>query len=680
MIGAVLGNQYRIIEKIGDGGMGTVFLAEQGEIGQRAAIKVLHPQYFHDEDIRARFFNEARAISQIRHPGIVELFELGADDDGYAYIVMEYLRGEDLHQRLRRVGHLPLGLSLHIVRQVTQALIAAHSCGVIHRDLKPDNLFLVRAVGVEPIERVKILDFGVAKLISDERGSMNNTRTGTVIGTPPYMSPEQCKGNAPVDHRADLYSLGCILFRMMCGRTPFLSNGYGEMLAAHIHTPPPRPRDIEPSIPPAFEAIILKLLEKNPDDRFADAAQLNDALENAVARTHLGLPESIVIRPGPEHQTEFAPGGAAGRWAARSADQPARATQLADDDERTRIKSDSHWQKERARSAAPDAPTGVTPRPPETRPEVATAPRALSSATPSDDGDTAPRAFSPAVLPGRAALPRALSPAVPPNGGAAVAGGALRVVELPGHEGNWQAGRRGHIRTTLASAAAELPRRPVPAGSPGRRAGLFLAGGIVCLASAVSTLFVLQVGPFSPGTSVAATGATPVHSTSGNQPTRPDPEPVPTSAAPTAIASTGALSGVGFQAPARPSAVGEVILRIESVPPDAEIFRHSDGVRLGKTPHELTVPAVRGELIVRLKKAGYRDQLVSIPSDRTGVKRVELKREPQGKVRRAAHSSSKQRKAGKKPRRSQKRAAVKSAPKKPARKPVDEDDSPNPFQ
>src|SRR5690606_27938859 len=143
-----------------------------------------------------------------------------------------------------------------------------HDHGIVHRDLKPDNLFMTPDPEAPGGERVKILDFGVAKVVSEHESALHRTQTGAVMGTPTYMSPEQCRGTGVLDHRADLYAVGCILFRLMCGRIVFRAKGYGELLAAHIHVDPPRPRSIEPAIPPLFEDIILKLLEKDPADRY----------------------------------------------------------------------------------------------------------------------------------------------------------------------------------------------------------------------------------------------------------------------------------------------------------------------------------------------------------------------------------------------------------------------------
>src|SRR6187551_1621003 len=243
MIGETFGN-YRATQLIGEGGMGVVYLAEHPGIGRRAAVKVLRPGLTENPEIAKRFFNEARAANAIRHPGIVEVFDSGTLPTGVSYLVMELLEGESLAARLRR-GRLSIGATRNIAAQVASGLAAAHAAGIVHRDLKPDNLFLVPDYRDASIETVKILDFGIAKLGQDaSRTSSVRTRTGSVMGTPAYMSPEQCRGTKEVDARTDIYALGVILFEMVCGRTPFVSEGFGEMVHLHISAAPPAPRSI----------------------------------------------------------------------------------------------------------------------------------------------------------------------------------------------------------------------------------------------------------------------------------------------------------------------------------------------------------------------------------------------------------------------------------------------------
>jgi serine/threonine-protein kinase len=265
-----------------------VYVAEHALIGRQAAIKVLLPEYSGNKAVVSRFFNEAKAATAIKSHGIVEIYDFGFHHDGSAYIVMEHLDGEPLKARLDRLGVLSVAQALHITRQLAGALDAAHQKAIVHRDLKPDNVFLVPDREVAGGERIKILDFGIAKLADDSGASVAKTRTGMIMGTPNYMSPEQCRGESTIDHRADLYSLGCMLFVMLCGRPPFVasSDGGGEVLAQHILTPAPAPKSVQPSLPEPVSALVLSLLAKDPGERPQSAGELIaslDAVAQAVA-------------------------------------------------------------------------------------------------------------------------------------------------------------------------------------------------------------------------------------------------------------------------------------------------------------------------------------------------------------------------------------------------------------
>jgi serine/threonine-protein kinase len=279
MIGELFGN-YRAISLLGEGGMGAVYLAEHPGIGRRVAVKVLHKNYIRDENLLTRFLNEARAANAIRHPNIIEILDSGTIADGTPFLVMELLEGESLGTRIRRVGPLPLQTAVEFCYQTASALGAAHKKGIVHRDLKPDNLYIVPDPHDAERERIKVLDFGIAKLQLSANDSVK-TRTGTLMGTPIYMSPEQCRGTRTVDHRSDIYSLGIIFFEMLCGQPPFVSEGFGELVNMHLNVAAPAPSSQNPSVPPALDGIVLKMLAKNPDERFADMGELQTALKSS---------------------------------------------------------------------------------------------------------------------------------------------------------------------------------------------------------------------------------------------------------------------------------------------------------------------------------------------------------------------------------------------------------------
>ena len=267
---------YRVVKQIGEGGMGSVWLAEHIALGRRAALKVLHPEFSTRPDTVAQFFNEARAATAIADPGIVQIFDFGQHVDGTAYIVMELLDGEPLDHRLAREGALTLADGLRLMRQVASTLGAAHARGIVHRDLKPENVFVVRDPEVPGGERAKVLDFGIAKLGGEQGGV--KTQTSAVMGTPAYMSPEQCRGAGHVDQRSDVYALGCMLFALMTGRPPFQADGAGELIAMHLREPAPAPSQLRPGIPHELDQLVLRCLAKDPAQRFASGAELAIAI------------------------------------------------------------------------------------------------------------------------------------------------------------------------------------------------------------------------------------------------------------------------------------------------------------------------------------------------------------------------------------------------------------------
>jgi serine/threonine-protein kinase len=291
VIGERYGN-YRAIALLGEGGMGAVFLAEHPEIGRRVAVKVLRSEMDHDPQLLTRFLNEARAANAIRHPNIIEVLDSGTTERGASYLVMELLEGESLSSRIHRLVRFGEMGAAEIVLQTALGLGAAHAKGIVHRDLKPDNLFLIPEPTDPSRERVKILDFGIAKL-HRLGGDSLKTRTGTLMGTPVYMSPEQCLGTKEVDHRSDVYSLGIILYEMLAGRPPFLSEGFGELLSMHLQEQPPALSSLVQAITPEMEAVVQRMLAKKADERFQSMAEVRMAVASAA---------NIPIAVSPEHK------------------------------------------------------------------------------------------------------------------------------------------------------------------------------------------------------------------------------------------------------------------------------------------------------------------------------------------------------------------------------------------
>ena len=274
--GQLLGGRYRLIRRLGKGGMGEVFLAQHATIEKHVAIKILLAERAKQENQKARFLNEAKATAKIRHPNVIDISDFGETDDGRAFFVMEHLAGEDLKKYCRR-NHIIAWKDIELILlQICSGLGAAHKLGIVHRDLKPDNVFLINHQGIDNF--VKVLDFGLAKMLHDD-SSKKLTKTGIIVGTPAFLSPEQIKGDA-VDHRADIYALGLILYRMLCGQLPYKAKTVVEMLRKQLMEKPLPPSAMAPDAPisPAADQVALKALEKDPDKRFSSTQEMRQAI------------------------------------------------------------------------------------------------------------------------------------------------------------------------------------------------------------------------------------------------------------------------------------------------------------------------------------------------------------------------------------------------------------------
>ena len=288
--GEVVG-EYRIESKLGEGGFGAVYKAVHPLIGKSAAIKVLNRQYSSNPQMVSRFIAEARAVNQIRHRNIIDIFAFGVLPDGRQYYLMELLEGSTFDGWLEKNGRLPIDQALPIFRAVARALDAAHAKGIAHRDLKPENIYLVfdEEGGVQP----KLLDFGIAKLMTDGT-SGHKTRTGTPMGTPNYMSPEQCRGQN-VDHRTDIYSFGILAFQVLTGSLPFDGEAVMDILVKHMSAPAPTPTSMCPDLPPELDAPILHMLEKLPENRPQTLAAAVDELQEAAGRAGFAVPAVVAL-------------------------------------------------------------------------------------------------------------------------------------------------------------------------------------------------------------------------------------------------------------------------------------------------------------------------------------------------------------------------------------------------
>src|SRR5918994_2412166 len=264
----VIDERYRVLERLGSGGMADVYCAEDTQLGRKVAVKLLYRRFAEDDEFVERFRREASSAAGLQHPNIVGVFDRG-EWDGTYYIAMEYLEGHTLKQLVREHGAMPPELAVDITIQVLRAAKFAHKRGVVHRDIKPHNVIL------DEEGRAKVTDFGIARA-----GASDMTETGSILGTAQYLSPEQAQGR-PVDARADLYSIGIVLYELLTGRVPFDADSPVTVALKQVNEAPIPPAELVPAIPPAIEAGVLPALEKDPAHRFADADEFAAALMDA---------------------------------------------------------------------------------------------------------------------------------------------------------------------------------------------------------------------------------------------------------------------------------------------------------------------------------------------------------------------------------------------------------------
>ena len=298
LVGTTLAGKYRIDARLNEGGMGTVYKGCHVLMDKTVAIKVLRPSLAADEKIVARFSREARAASRISHPNALTVTDFGEDDSGHVFLVMEFLSGRTLKQLIRDEGPLPLPRVVDITRQIADALNAAHQQGVVHRDLKSDNIMLVDTMGGD---HAKVLDFGIAKINeADGQIDTNLTAPNLVIGTPQYMSPEQCAQDSEIDARSDIYSLGVILYEMLVGHVPFSGESPTMVMMKHLQEVVPSVLDERNDVPPAVGRVVARAMAKVRDNRYQHIAELIDDLVIASGMTLTRTaPASVTSPSGP---------------------------------------------------------------------------------------------------------------------------------------------------------------------------------------------------------------------------------------------------------------------------------------------------------------------------------------------------------------------------------------------
>jgi serine/threonine-protein kinase len=306
LVGQVIADRYHVVKKLGEGGMGQVYLAEHVKMGRRSAIKVMNPSMVHDPDAVARFNREASNASRITHPNVCAIYDFGETPEGLIYLAMEFIEGEPLTDLLKRDGALPVKRSAQIFAQVADALQAAHDLGIVHRDLKPDNIMLAQKKGGD---QVKVVDFGIAKAVGGDESGQKVTKTGLVVGTPEFMSPEQLSGDK-VDGRSDLYSLALVFYQMLAGKLPFEATTVQETMIKRLTDEPMKLAESRPDLtfPAGLQPVFDTALTRTPAERYQTVSKFADdvASVTGIGRvTTSGVPQTRAGQADPEGKTQL---------------------------------------------------------------------------------------------------------------------------------------------------------------------------------------------------------------------------------------------------------------------------------------------------------------------------------------------------------------------------------------
>jgi serine/threonine protein kinase len=569
--GQIVG-EYQIERKIGQGGFGAVFKAVHPLIGKQVAIKVLSQRFSVDPQMVSRFVSEARAVNQIRHHNIIDIFSFGTLEDGRFYYVMEYLDGEPLDRRLARRGRMSLAEALPILRAIARALDAAHAKGIAHRDLKAENIFLAaHPDGVFP----KLLDFGIAKLMTPEDVLSHKTRTGAPMGTPHYMSPEQCHGRA-VDHRTDMYAFGVLAYVMLTGVYPLDGDDYMAILMRQVHDEPVPPSQVRPELPPGVDAAIAWLMRKDPAARPATLMAAVRVLEQVAGET---------VSAGPTPAADGSSDTLSTLPIAAGNATPGTAPAMPPSAERTPPAPQAA-----ARPATPSGPpipsgTRTPDGPPRTTGAGADSapgapPRAFAVSAVGASGE-APAVTAPASGPPENRRPESLLPANRPLAD-------LPTASLPPD------------RHPSPGRPAEERRRPAP--------HVLLAAGALLAAAAIVAVIVIRSGKRDEAPAAATQDGS--GSAAVAAAVLPDAAVHPDAAAPPPDAAV----------PAGPTAV---VVTIEGTPPNTEV--HRAGALLGIAPGRVELPRSGAEVMLVLSADGYLPATITVVPSKDLTSTVKLK-------------------------------------------------------